>query len=417
MSEENPVPDSHTTSTPLPLPGHVRLADRTVAVSALRAHPDRYTHLYARARAETGYAVCLCHPSQQPRLVLRCRAGRWHLANWPEQGHLHEPNCSWFRPNSTLSGRSAYSDAITPSSTGTSIRMSTPLITRTTPARPTTTKRHRATASSSRRSMGLLAFLHYLWEQSGLSVWNQQEGHRDWNLCHSRLTQAAGDCSINGQACTTALYVVPPFHITTATSRAAEWQAFTSRLGQQGTSHHYGLVLGEIRALDRTQYDGLCLRLAHQSAPLFGSRQLAERVRRSYRAAFTSSATKAAGHQLALGVVDRSARGYTIVSDLAVMLTSAAWLPVESGYELRMADALVAAGRNVVKPLRYDQNTAVFPDFVLVDTQPWTYVEVWGIQNREEYEQRKRQKQAIYKTVGPLIEWDTRYPLPAVTRP
>lgn len=71
------------------------------------------------------------------------------------------------------------------------------------------------------------------------------------------------------------------------------------------------------------------------------------------------------------------------------MLTSGAYLPADSSHEVAMADWLVAHGRSLTKPWRYDPcgcsdsaSTRVFPDFVLTDTDPATVVEVWVIVGR-----------------------------------
>ncbi len=94
------------------------------------------------------------------------------------------------------------------------------------------------------------------------------------------------------------------------------------------------------------------------------------------------------------------------------MLTNRTYLPADSSHEVRMADALLAAGRHVLKPLRY-QGQAVFPDFVLVDREPAAYVEVYGIIGREDYEQRKREKQRYYQRESiPVIEWTVDGPMP-----
>jgi hypothetical protein len=41
-------------------PASVRLADRVVTVKELRARPDQFTGLFARARAEVGHTLCQC---------------------------------------------------------------------------------------------------------------------------------------------------------------------------------------------------------------------------------------------------------------------------------------------------------------------------------------------------------------------
>lgn len=53
------------------------------------------------------------------------------------------------------------------------------------------------------------------------------------------------------------------------------------------------------------------------------------------------------------------------------------------------------------------------PDFVLVDGDPETYVDVWGVRGRESYEARKPAKQSFYRESGrTLLEWGARTPSP-----
>src|SRR6266567_1957064 len=175
----------------------VRLAGRDVAVEALRAHPDRFTALFGRARSEVGHAVCLCRTDPPVRLG-RCRSGRYHLANWPDGGRQHDPSCPWYRSHSAVSGRSACTEAITTTDTGTSIRLSTPLIVRGASATPTSTPaRARTGTSTSRGAMGPLALLHYLWESAQLNVWHPGQGQRTWRTCHTLLGEQTSGCRVN----------------------------------------------------------------------------------------------------------------------------------------------------------------------------------------------------------------------------
>jgi hypothetical protein len=161
---------------------------------------------------------------------------------------------------------------------------------------------------------------------------------------------------------------------------------------------------------------GVRIRLIHQLAPLYASTQLMDRARRSYPSAFSDRAGQSDRRQVVLCLIERSRHGYPTVIDVAAMLTTASHLPADSSHEAEMADALAAAGRAFVKPLHYD-GTEVFPDFVLVDVDPETYVEVWGVRGRESYEARKRAKQSFYREAGrALLEWDVRDPLPRLTR-
>ena len=54
-----------------------------------------------------------------------------------------------------------------------------------------------------------------------------------------------------------------------------------------------------------------------------------------------------------------------------MMLTSAQWIPIEGIHELPLIDALVAAHRRFIKPLRYDARRDVaFPNALLLDSGP-----------------------------------------------
>jgi hypothetical protein len=394
----------------------VQLADRVIPLTTLRAHPERYSALFLRAKAQDGHAVCLCRTDATAKLVIRCRSGRYHLASWPEQGHLHAPGCPWYRTEPALSGSATHAgDAIISTAEGTTIRLSTPLTTRDTPTRTAVPAKTSPAPSAPRKSLGLLALAHYLWEQAQLSIWPGGDAERSWDTCHYRLVEAAAPCSVNGTDLSGALYVVPRFTPAAADHNAATWTAFTHRLGGAAGTHRRGLVLGELREVSPTPY-GLRVRVKNLRAPLFMKQALFDRVTRSFRAAFADGLDLRRASRVVLCLADRTARGNVVIEDLAAMLTTTTWLPMDSSHELRLADALVDAGRSFLKPLRYDGGE-VFPDFALLDTTPQTYVEVWGVTGRKDYELRKRAKQAHYRAAGKsLLEWDVRDPMPDVSR-
>ncbi|MDT0446808.1 DUF1173 family protein [Streptomyces johnsoniae] len=398
----------------------VLIADRTVPATAARESPGRYARLLGRAKTEVGHAACLCR-TPPLRLVIRVRSGRHHLAGWPGEGHEHAPSCPFHKMHPTLSGRSHYAEeAIRENEEGTAVRLATPLLTRQDARRkpsapsPTTTD---SGASSSRRTVGLLGLMHHLWESAGLTHW-QPTWHRTWPTCHARLREQTDGCTVNGQR--DVLYVVPPYRPANAATNAASFAAFHNRLGRRRTHERRGLILGEIREITKTR-QGERLALCHLRGGLFSSARLAERTRRSYRAAFAGTPAERAEHsarRIVLAVVTRSTKGYLVVEDIAVMLTTTRYIPADSSHEVRMADALTAAGHSFVKPLRYDVRADVFPDFV-VTTNPRrpVYVEVYGMAGLASYRERKRTKQAHYRARGiPVLEWDTTEPMPRLTR-
>ncbi|MFI6803838.1 DUF1173 family protein [Streptomyces luteogriseus] len=393
----------------------VRLADKSLPLFVLREHATDYAALFARARAEVGHGQCLC---QTPalRLVIRCsRAGRYHLAGWPGEGELHHPSCSFHKLASDLTGRDAYStEAIHESDDGVAIRFSAALARKLSapePARVSTEQRE----GRARRTVGLLGLLHWLWEEAQLTAWHPRWRRRTWWVCHARLSEQIAGCSINHEELAEALYVVPPFREEYARRNAAAFETFRiARLKRSGDTQRRGLILGEIRDVRSTQY-GVRYALAHHRGALFATTALDERLRRSYRPAFSETASEHGARRIGLFLVELSPKDNVRVVDMAAMLVSRLYIPADSSHEIVMANALTDAGRAYVKPVRYDGSDLVFPDFVLTDTHPHSYVEVYGIHGRESYDQRKRVKQAHYQRQGAaLIEWDVAHSLPDV---
>ncbi|GGL49778.1 hypothetical protein GCM10014719_58800 [Planomonospora parontospora subsp. antibiotica] len=222
------------------------------------------------------------------------------------------------------------------------------------------------------------------------------------------------DCTVNDRDLAAALYVVPPYRPQDADANAAALAAFCDGLGAHFGTARRGLVLGEIKEISVTAY-GRQIKLCHLRTPLYLRSELMERIRASYRPVFSAAAGTRA-RQVVLAAVERTPKGALKVVDMAAMLTTAAYVPVESSHELRMAEALDAARRCYLKPLRYG-GQEVFPDFVLTDVAPRVYVEVYGVRGRESYEVRKRVKQEHYRTAGVnVIEWEVAEPLPDLSR-
>ncbi|MGN2642403.1 DUF1173 family protein [Nocardia takedensis] len=393
----------------------VRLAGRQFTLVELRENPDRHARFFEQARAERVGAQCLCR-AEGPRLVIRCsRAGRYHLARWPGEGELHAPLCPFHHIaiDPEHSGRSTYArGAIRETATGTAISFATPLTTTTKP--PADTKpATNDSAGASRRTVGLLALLHWMWEQAGLTSWSPGRGHTSWADCVREIDDRITDCTINRQPLADLCYLVPPFTRVDAEANAADFDRFLADLG----TDNRGLVAGEIKKMSPTDY-GVAYHLTHLRRRLYANTGLDARIRTSHPAVFSRVADQMRVHRVGLFLVQRSPNGHPLIADAAAMLTTRLWIPADSSHEVTMADALTAAGRTYTKPLRYDATEETFPDFVLTDTRPHTLVEVWGVRGRESYEQRKAAKQEIYRAQNaPLLEWTVTQPLPNVNRP
>ena len=69
---------------------------------------------------------------------------------------------------------------------------------------------------------------------------------------------------------------------------------------------------------------------------------------------------------------------------------------MDSSFELRVADRLVAEGRKFRKPLRLERE-AYLPDYVLMDCETDVEMEIFGVQGNPEYDAHRAEKLAYYQ--------------------
>ncbi|WP_370155925.1 DUF1173 family protein [Streptacidiphilus sp. EB129] len=382
----------------------MRLAGTDLPLERLRSEPERHARLFEDAKTAPGHGLCLCREQPLP-LVIRLRSGRYHLAGWPGHGAEHHAECLFFKLAEDMSGRSALNlGAIVEHEDGISIRLRNALLLVLDPQAPELSDTDH-TPAVGRDATSLLGLLHVLWEQAGLNVWQRHTGDRTWKAAHRRLTDAAATCTLGTRPLADLLHIVPPYHPDTATHTNDQLTRFTSRLGRHLDRQHRGLILGEIKTLTPGATTTR-LNLRHQRASITLPNPLIERAQRSYRPVFAPHRPRS--RQIALLLVERTGRDRLHAVDMCAMLTNTALIPGESGPEILAADHLIARGRTFAKPLRFDTADAVFPDFVLTDTRPPAYMEVWGVHGRQDYEDRRRAKELHYRQSGAtLVSWDT----------
>ncbi|WP_242455724.1 DUF1173 family protein [Pantoea agglomerans] len=102
------------------------------------------------------------------------------------------------------------------------------------------------------------------------------------------------------------------------------------------------------------------------------------------------------------------------IIEAALMTVSRRYIPLDSAYEELVEERLWQEKRAFMKPLRYDGEEDVFPDFVLTDVRGAESVpmEVFGM-NTPDYLQRKREKIAHYDKefgTGRWWKWDVTDP-------
>lgn len=391
----------------------IDLAGQTLALDEILQDPVRHRKWFELARASHGHARCLCVPGGR-RLQIRLREGLYHLAVWPEDALSHDRDCTFRLRAEAETGRAGYSaNAIIEKPDGSvDISADVPLKVRVEAKNgPITRSEAPKAGGKTRAKVGMLGMLHSLWERAGLNEW-RPGWTRDWWRCRRELINLDG--KVNGEPMEDALYCVPAWRESERGTIEAGWARFRSRLETQSAYRLRGIVVGELKSVELSKYS-YKVKLKHHMHAFFVDKAVFERAQQSAPSAAAQFDNPGA-HIIMTMVVEVTRTGTLKGVDLSCMLTSRDFIPADSSYEMQMAEALVDSGRAFTKPLRYD-GEAEFPDFRLLDQDNECVVEVWGMMGNTEYETRKAAKINAYQARGvQVIEWDTRGPMPALTR-
>lgn len=397
----------------------VAFDNRTYPLSEVLEFPARYTRELERARKLVGWAECKCVYHNTPlRLVIRRYGSMYHLAGWPDDGLRHAKECPFYKDGTDAAIKAAPADAaIRKTTKGLDARLDVVFAPTVTAVPSGASASREPSARTSRRSASLLAFLRSIWSEARLNVWPAGVENRNWGFCNTALVDAIGDGPINGQQPDRVLHVMRRFEEEQAKTLNEELDKFISALAPDadGSPSRRGLVLGEINVVAPSKY-GHTLTLRQSRRRYYLDTRLLDKMSQSYRFAHAAIGDKQA-RVITLMLVELK-NGYARVVDACLMLCSAAFLPCDSSYEVAMANRLTREGRAFEKPLTADADN-ILPDFVLTDTDQHVEIEVYGLNGQEEYEKRKREKQAIRAQKGvQCVEWNAdREPLDTVCLP
>lgn len=251
--------------------------------------------------------------------------------------------------------------------------------------------------------MTLLGLLHYLWTEAALNTWSPaMKGKRNLGVVHYHLMTVAMKVYAGRIKLAQNLLI--------GTSNDSGQQAKLNHAKALAAhQERRRLIVVAPLTTHREGLDGastLPIAGFHGIPYLTMSDELWDTTRRRYAREIGAWA----GKDPVIAIIQTSPPKASSalqaeVMDLGLMWMTRDWIPVDSGFEVIVADELVAQGRRFEKPLRFDSQDAVFPDFWLKDRGAPLPMEVWGM-STPEYQTRKRNKVAHYNsTYGPGNWW------------
>ena len=406
-------------------PELVLLGGRVLSRQVAESDPGRWQTVLQDVYLSRETPRCLCRGRESPIPMYVERRGRtYSLKRTPGSGESHHQACP-SHGGMDVSGANAVStSAILKRSDGLlDIKLDVPLRTvqvgRGATAASAPTAATPTGAGSSRQQVKLLGLLHLLWERAGLHRWTPpapEQRPRTLGDVYEKLRNELDDIVL-GKSRASSIVYVPDTRLDDPAQRHKEALIAESYMHLQAKcpagERPVLMVIAECRSFFDGKYSrGLRLKGFPDSMPIWIPASAMTQIEKSWNGRlekFMSAMGGSAGEGTRLFVIaglQFSEKGALNWLYGSLMETTGRFIPVESGFEALVANALVEEGRAFVKPLRYTGQEEVHPDFVLTDTKrPW-YLEVFGMATPQ-YLERKRAKITHYRESGKLLwSWD-----------
>jgi len=377
------------------------------------------------------HGICLCLRDDKPRNVAIKRSSKnnYYLARYGETHH-HRKNCRFFAIDASQSGRQGYtSDAVSPDGEdGLIINLARSLDAPRDATHDSVdaaiVERH-SRPGIKRNRIGLGGLLDLLWEQADLNRWEATTGKR-WDLKVGKyLLDQAEKIRVGKKTMLNTALLLPAAGVQDKPKAKSPEHIRNENVVKN--AHQTGLRLVAIAPLASFKSDK-DLWTGADGVPLQTEQKLRLRSLGMPKLMMNAACQAALLRSYAreLKVWQRGEKVYAIVqmamrprnarlvkaADVAdvfqvcLMHLSERFIPLDSGHEGKLEEALVNAKRGFIKPLRYEADDLVFPDFWLTDMGADYPLEVFGM-NTDEYQLRKDQKTKIYNDLSkyPLGWW------------
>ncbi|MFG0272416.1 DUF1173 family protein [Pseudomonas sp. zjy_14] len=357
--------------------------------------------------------TCACPGNHSRSLSVRyiTDGDSYYLARYPKSGEQHAFDCRYYSPDPNKTGLSGYhSDVVEEKSNGDiSVKLNLSLRINELPdsGEPVAVRQANSDAKyATKPAMTLLGLLNLIWTEAGLNVWspNFAKKKRTVSFIHSRLVRTASRITTNHMRLNEALVVSTP------ESGGRQEEANIAKVKSATRNKRRLLIIAPLASYNEERASGVKGFLAVKypnGLPLI-----------TYDQALWSAVSKRYSRQLSAW-----GKGQTIVAivqadqpsnenkakalNIAIMVVSSEWIPVDSSYESIVEKKLRDEGRHFYKPLRFDsENEVVFPDFWLLDLPDNREfpMEVFGMDSSE-YIERKHEKVEHYNSVYGAKGW------------
>src|SRR3954452_24418353 len=329
-----------------------------IGAATLSANDLQLAPALADAHARRIRPLCLCRKPAAPMYVARV-AGQFIPKRMPGTGVQHDPGCDSYEAPPELSGfgdvvgRAIQEDA---DAGVTVLRLGFSLSRTGRKPAPAAASREGDSVKADAAKLSLKATLHYLWEEAGFNRWSERmTGKRNWFIIRKHLLQAADNKTAKGAPLSEVLYIPEVFSAERKTELAQRHLSAISRIRATGAGpRRLMLLIGEVKEFAHAR-SGHKLVVKHLPEHSF---LLSEDVHRRMTVRFEHEITLwdavRGAHLIVIATFGVAPSGVTTVEELALMVVTETWIPIEHIDDANLVSALTEHRRRFIKALRYN---------------------------------------------------------------
>lgn len=316
------------------------------------------------ARHSYGYALCECRPNRL-KLQVRLREGKYHLAVWPDQGHLHDSSCWFFREEDGNAPAEEINAQVQEREDGTrAIQLNFSLDRMTHAARPRYDTASRLSVDDHKQpeQSSLRGVLHLLWQEANLTRWHPN-WEREWSRTRYELIQAAHHLTVKGVPLSQRLFIPRYYREEAKQQLNSEWEAFVAGLGKSsGGVIKSALLIAPVRKIVEIER-GAAMHLRHLRHPVginditysvikSNCKQAMQRIQRNAEEYMRREESRASGwvqirqpEVVAIAHVEASPRGGLWARGMWLLqVHPTLFIPASNADEVLLIDTLVRQG-------------------------------------------------------------------------
>lgn len=330
-------------------------------------------------------ALCLCR-AEPIRLVIKRYHGEtdtpvFGLARWPDTGYDHQPNCYFFGEEALPQDTGEVRPAIEELENGRSrVYLATALRIIERNIQAIAAKKAKDPAVEKRHRASEVILLMKVWRSAGLNVYRGQQ--RKWFHATFSILRAASQIVINSDGETLDQYLLVAAH--SGDQLAAKHnQAVLEKAKPKYTRL---FVIGRLKSFTRDK-DRQMLRLQDFAGIPRISIKLAQYDQMlGDRPFLLDLMTSGAGNLVVIACIEPGTGDWWSTLNINGMATSLDFVPVETQAELDFDRYLVSEKRKFIRPILMagTAGDTKRPEFILLDSNPRTYCEVFDGQSAAE---------------------------------